>query len=165
MVPGCGDGIINTSSEACDGSNLGGETCASATGGSSVGGTLACLPDCSDFDYSACYETISFSAICKASYWTAQGFIATGDSFSYLWEGVNPPHHGDYIGKRLVITSGPYAGDYTITGFVMRASNNIYTPDLTPFTWRICPILSRTDFGLPAGCQSTTIPAHLYMIY
>jgi len=47
----CGDGVVN-SSEACDGTNLGGATCGSVPGGF-TGGTLACTPSCR-FDTSAC---------------------------------------------------------------------------------------------------------------
>ncbi|MGC4119622.1 MAG: proprotein convertase P-domain-containing protein [Myxococcales bacterium] len=38
---GCGNGTIDAG-ESCDGTNLGGATCASATGGARPGGTLAC---------------------------------------------------------------------------------------------------------------------------
>jgi len=41
----CGDGIRD-GSEECDGSDLGGQTCASVTAGFVQGGTLSCNPDC-----------------------------------------------------------------------------------------------------------------------
>jgi hypothetical protein len=49
----CGNGTIE-SPEACDGTNLGGLTCPSATGQTGATGTLACRPDCS-FDLSTCH--------------------------------------------------------------------------------------------------------------
>lgn len=49
IVPGCGDGIID-SGESCDGSNLGGHSC--TTQGFS-GGTLSCTASCT-FDTTAC---------------------------------------------------------------------------------------------------------------
>jgi hypothetical protein len=47
----CGDGIVD-SAEQCDGSNLGGKTCATVPGGFS-GGTLSCTGACA-FDTSGC---------------------------------------------------------------------------------------------------------------
>jgi hypothetical protein len=44
--PSCGDGIIDQASEQCDGSDLGGATCASATGNPNSMGTLTCFPNC-----------------------------------------------------------------------------------------------------------------------
>jgi len=49
--PFCGDNITNTVNEACDGTDLGGETCASQ---GFIGGTLSCLSDCSDFNINEC---------------------------------------------------------------------------------------------------------------
>jgi len=49
----CGDGAI-TGAEACDGANLGGETCLSL---GYTGGTLSCAPGCLSFDTSACTGT------------------------------------------------------------------------------------------------------------
>ena len=46
----CGDGVIE-GNEACDGDNLGGETCESQ---GFEGGTLLCATDCSGFDTSGC---------------------------------------------------------------------------------------------------------------
>ena len=48
--PTCGDGVINQSSESCDGGDLGGATCKDV---GFLGGTLGCNPDCT-FDASAC---------------------------------------------------------------------------------------------------------------
>ena len=48
--PHCGDGSINAAGEQCDGSDLGGETCASL---GFLGGTLACDASC-QFDTSGC---------------------------------------------------------------------------------------------------------------
>jgi hypothetical protein len=48
--PGCGDGLVGPE-EACDGSNLVGETCVSL---GFIGGTLGCAEDCKDFDTSNC---------------------------------------------------------------------------------------------------------------
>ena len=48
--PTCGDGVINQTSESCDGGDLGGATC---TDVGFLGGTLGCNPDCT-FDASAC---------------------------------------------------------------------------------------------------------------
>ena len=47
----CGDGVVDEG-EACDGSNLAGESCESL---GFEGGALGCMPDCSDFDTSLCY--------------------------------------------------------------------------------------------------------------
>ena len=41
----CGNGVRD-GNEACDGNDLGGQTCASVTGGFVTGGTLTCNPDC-----------------------------------------------------------------------------------------------------------------------
>ena len=49
--PRCGDGIVQSSCEACDGNNLNGYTCANFGYG---GGTLRCLNDCSDYSYVEC---------------------------------------------------------------------------------------------------------------
>jgi hypothetical protein len=46
----CGDGALNTTTELCDGSDLGGHTCAND---GFAGGTLRCDGSCA-FDYSAC---------------------------------------------------------------------------------------------------------------
>ena len=51
-LPGCGNGVIDFG-EACDGRDLGGETCESATSGSRPGGALTCSRSC-DFDTSGC---------------------------------------------------------------------------------------------------------------
>jgi formylglycine-generating enzyme required for sulfatase activity len=50
--PYCGDGIKNNG-EACDGTDLGGATCASATGDANASGSLSCTPGCK-FDLSSC---------------------------------------------------------------------------------------------------------------
>ncbi|HDP36736.1 MAG TPA: hypothetical protein ENN27_02525, partial [Candidatus Atribacteria bacterium] len=52
MVPGCGDGVIQ-SDEECDGDNLGGATCVSL---GFSGGILSCRNDCT-FDISSCVVT------------------------------------------------------------------------------------------------------------
>jgi hypothetical protein len=48
----CGDGVREPG-EACDGADLGGETCASRLGERATG-TLSCAPGCDGFDTSAC---------------------------------------------------------------------------------------------------------------
>ena len=48
----CGNGI-REGSEACDGDDLGGQTCVTQGYG---GGTLACSNDCQSFDYSDCCD-------------------------------------------------------------------------------------------------------------
>ena len=60
----CGDGVVE-GNEVCDGSDLGGETCASQS--CTGGGTLACLPDCSGFDTSACFDcpTCDNDGVCE----------------------------------------------------------------------------------------------------
>jgi hypothetical protein len=51
----CGDGTIDPmKGEDCDGSNLGGATCASATGQATATGTLGCSNNCK-FDLSGCH--------------------------------------------------------------------------------------------------------------
>ncbi|RDV37840.1 hypothetical protein DV096_12050 [Bradymonadaceae bacterium TMQ3] len=50
MNPICGDNAVNQTSESCDGSDLGGESCTSLGFGS---GTLSCANTC-DFDTTAC---------------------------------------------------------------------------------------------------------------
>lgn len=50
--PTCGDGIVN-GQEACDGSALGGQTCASALGNPSATGALSCNANCT-LNTSAC---------------------------------------------------------------------------------------------------------------
>ena len=55
VAPSCGDGVIDQSTELCDGSDLGAApafTCQSL--GFTGGGTLACRADCSGFDTSEC---------------------------------------------------------------------------------------------------------------
>jgi len=49
-TPACGDGSIRSGCEQCDGTNLGGESCASQ---GFTGGTLTCTPGCM-FDTTAC---------------------------------------------------------------------------------------------------------------
>ena len=44
--PSCGDGIIDQPTEQCDGMDLGGATCVSATGNPLETGTLTCFPNC-----------------------------------------------------------------------------------------------------------------------
>ena len=44
--PSCGDGLINQPSEQCDGMDLGGATCASATGNPNSMGTITCFANC-----------------------------------------------------------------------------------------------------------------------
>jgi len=51
MPPVCGDNMINQVSEVCDGSDLGGATCASE---GFIGGTLSCQSDCSDINIDEC---------------------------------------------------------------------------------------------------------------
>lgn len=55
-APFCGDGVRNTAGEFCDGSDLGGVSCASL---GFSGGTLACGSDCT-FNASACSGTAAF---------------------------------------------------------------------------------------------------------
>lgn len=50
--PNCGDPTVNPD-EQCDGTNLGGKTCATATMGASPNGTLACRSNCT-FDLTGC---------------------------------------------------------------------------------------------------------------
>lgn len=60
----CGDGV-KVSTEICDGTDLGGKTCASASAaecfaghcGAGWSGSLGCRPDCAKFDDSACSGT------------------------------------------------------------------------------------------------------------
>jgi 5'-nucleotidase len=49
---GCGNGVINDG-EVCDSTDLGGATCESE---GYSGGTLACLSDCTGYDYTGCEE-------------------------------------------------------------------------------------------------------------
>lgn len=51
-VPICGDNLVNVMGEQCDGTDLGGKTCASVVGNGSTG-TLACFPNCT-FNSSGC---------------------------------------------------------------------------------------------------------------
>jgi hypothetical protein len=51
-VPGCGNGFVDKG-EQCDGADLGGQTCQSATLGTRPGGLLGCSPTCA-FDTSRC---------------------------------------------------------------------------------------------------------------
>jgi hypothetical protein len=60
--PVCGNNVIE-GQETCDGSDLGGETCASQ-GFSS--GTLACNADCSDFDTSGCSDDLCGNGVIDA---------------------------------------------------------------------------------------------------
>ncbi len=55
----CGDGVLD-GSEKCDGKNLAGATCKTL---GFAGGTLACLPDCSAFDESGCFNTCDTSTL------------------------------------------------------------------------------------------------------
>ena len=50
----CGDGVRD-GTEQCDGTDLGGETCADVTSGFVHGGTLACNPDCT-FNTDGCRQ-------------------------------------------------------------------------------------------------------------
>ena len=61
----CGNGVIE-GNEVCDLADLGGETC--ATQGCTGGGTLVCLPDCSGFDTSGCFDcpACNDNGICEA---------------------------------------------------------------------------------------------------
>jgi 5'-nucleotidase len=52
---GCGNDMINEG-ETCDGSDLGDATCESE---GYAGGELACLDDCSGFDYSGCQDQLA----------------------------------------------------------------------------------------------------------
>jgi hypothetical protein len=80
----CGDGH-REGSEKCDGNDLGGETCASLTGGFGAGGTLTCNPDCT-FNADDCKRALLESLVvakgstanrCQLE-WTAQGTATKG---------------------------------------------------------------------------------------
>jgi hypothetical protein len=80
----CGDGV-RQGSEKCDGADLGGETCASLTGGFGAGGTLVCNPDCT-FNADDCKRALLDSLVvakgstanrCQLE-WTAQGTATKG---------------------------------------------------------------------------------------
>lgn len=67
----CGNGVIDGDSdtnEVCDGSDLGGQTCVSI---GQLGGTLACDPDCADFDDTGCHScgdaVIQIPELCDAT--------------------------------------------------------------------------------------------------
>jgi hypothetical protein len=90
LVCTCGNGALD-GNEACDGADLGGETC--ITQGFPTGGTLSCLPDCSAFDLSSCGSSgnccMAHAApgcedpACEAA-------ICAGDPFccSVEWDGI-----------------------------------------------------------------------------
>ena len=80
----CGDGVRD-GDEACDGADLGGATCASATDQFVRGGTVACTPDCK-LDTSDCRRTFLESLVpgrggqpnrCQME-WTAAGTSTKG---------------------------------------------------------------------------------------
>lgn len=58
-LPGCGDGAIDAPGEHCDGSDLGGESCASL---GFAGGALACDGSCT-FDTSTCQSAVTLAAV------------------------------------------------------------------------------------------------------
>src|SRR3989344_2075809 len=77
----CGDGII-TNPEVCDGSNLGGKTCANS---GYSGGTLSCASDCKSFITTGCYTNScsdSDGGIKYPTLGTVTG-SSNGNSFSY----------------------------------------------------------------------------------
>ncbi|HVU01879.1 MAG TPA: hypothetical protein VHE30_09010 [Polyangiaceae bacterium] len=55
-LPTCGNGIVDPG-EVCDGWQLAGKTCATATMGMRPGGKLACNESCKDFDTTFCKDT------------------------------------------------------------------------------------------------------------
>lgn len=69
----CGDGIID-GNEACDGNNLGGNTCADFPGYSS--GVLGCTPDCK-YDFIACNQQICGNGIIEPPE-TCEGYGVIG---------------------------------------------------------------------------------------
>lgn len=65
----CGNGVVEgDADEVCDGSDLDGQTCTSL---SYLGGTLACGPDCTDFNDADCHScgdsVIQIPEVCDAS--------------------------------------------------------------------------------------------------
>jgi hypothetical protein len=59
----CGDGFVNAGSEACDGSNLQGQTCETLGAGT---GTLSCFGHCQGFDTSGCCHGVGGSCLIDA---------------------------------------------------------------------------------------------------
>ena len=84
----CGNGVRERG-EACDGADLGGETCATLTSGFVQGGTLTCAPDCT-FDTSDCRRAFLQSLVpakvgasrnrCQLE-WTVAGATGKGGRF------------------------------------------------------------------------------------
>jgi len=142
--PFCGDGVVN-GTEQCDGSDLGGATCATVVGSGSTG-TLACNPDCT-FDTSQC------GAPNPATNYTFDISPATGSGF------VNKPYTGmDFdlqinnsnttvdvnvsVKKGVVFTS-----DCSIDGHYIAANANGYHMGDYTSTTEYHPTLECNDAG------------------
>ena len=67
-VINCGDGILTTPNEVCDGANLNGQTCATRGIGAS-GGTLYCNGSCNGYTTTSCTRTYTCSSLPSNASW------------------------------------------------------------------------------------------------
>ncbi|RLC34129.1 MAG: hypothetical protein DRZ76_03235, partial [Candidatus Nealsonbacteria bacterium] len=140
----CGDSAIN-GEETCDGADLGGKTCESILG-AGYSGTLACLPDCSDYDVSNCIAPPTCSdndgdgyGVCP-NCGTANGCANEGDdcddSNSQIWQNlqgyIDADNDGYGVGNILEICSGESLPQgYSSAGGDCNDNNEFIFPDNT----------------------------------
>jgi cysteine-rich repeat protein len=155
----CGDGSVG-GPEECDGSDLGGETCASR---GFTGGNLACSASCA-FDTSGC--TSCGNGIVEIGEACDDGNTAPGDGCSATCQ--PEPGTCDPDGVYTIISGGPIVYscclglvDVNITGFTLSADGAmILSSPSNPISLSgaatMCPVGSFSNSGtIPGGCTES----------